>query len=410
MACRRARGELSRTWPVRLGGSRGARRSSRSRSAIGATVLLVAAAAIPAWAADRAEELEELRSAIEGSRERVNAHEADERALLERLEEVDMRLREIARERKTAGRDVDVARKRLAEIEPQLDAAEHALAATRGALAKRAVALYRAGELGSLRVLFASESLPDLLSRASALRRLVRHDAGLVERFQADRDALAALRASASVAAESQAEATLRLNRIVDALKEEKLAKRGLLDRARKDRKTERRMLLELEQAAQALEETIRTLGTRSNADSSGVAGKGFAARKGKIAPPVDAPLGERFGKVVDPDFGTQTFRSGVEFDAELGASVGAVAPGVVRFAGWFRGYGQIVIVDHGDAFHSISGHLEEIKVKVDQRVVASEVLGTVGETGSLRGPSLYFEIRQDGAPVDPARWLSGLK
>ena len=393
-----------------MGAARPARWGARVPSVLGAAVLVLATIALPAAAADRAAELEELRSAIEGSRERVNAHEADERALLERLEEVDKRLREIARERKTAGRDVDVARKRLAEIEPQLEAAEDALAATRGALAKRAVALYRGGELGSLRVLFASESLPDLLSRASALRRLVRHDAGLVERFQADRDALAALQATASVAAESQAEATLRLNRIVAELKEEKLAKRGLLDRARKDRKTERRMLLELEQAAQALEETIRTLGTRASAESSGVAGEGFAARKGKIPPPVDAPLGERFGKVVDPDFGTKTFRSGVEFDAKLGQSVGAVAPGVVRFAGWFRGYGQIVIVDHGDAYHSISGHLEEIKVNVDQRVAANEVLGTVGETGSLRGPSLYFEIRQDGAPVDPARWLTGLK
>jgi septal ring factor EnvC (AmiA/AmiB activator) len=383
------------------------------RSGIRLGVLFCAVAACgasPVGAADREDELKGLRDAIQGSRERVTAHEADERALLERLEEVDKRLRAIASERKTAGRDVDVARKRLAEIEPRLAAAEAALVATRSALAKRAVALYRGGELGSLRVLFASDSLPDLLTRASALRRLVRHDASLVDRFKAERDGLALLRAEASIAAESQAEATERLNRVVAELESEKRGKRELLERARSDRKTERRMLLELEQAAQALEETIRTLGNRSESTSSGVAGQGFAARKGKIDLPVDAAIVERFGRVVDPDFGTQTFRSGVDFGAALGTPVRIVAPGIVRFAGWFRGYGRIVIVDHGDEFHSISGHLDEITVQVDQRVVSGERLGTVGETGSLRGASLYFEIRQGGEPVDPAEWLVGAK
>jgi septal ring factor EnvC (AmiA/AmiB activator) len=108
----------------------------------------------------------------------------------------------------------------------------------------------------------------------------------------------------------------------------------------------------------------------------------------------------------VDPEFQTMTFRSGVDFAAGAGASVRSVAPGVVRFSGWFRGYGRIVIVDHGDAFHSISGHLDEIFVEVENPVEEGQALGTVGETGSLGGPSLYFELRRDGEPIDPVRWL----
>jgi SAM-dependent methyltransferase len=98
--------------------------------------------------------------------------------------------------------------------------------------------------------------------------------------------------------------------------------------------------------------------------------------------------------------------------DAVLSANVVHIAPwavagGIVRFAGWFRGYGRIVIVDHGDGFHSISGHLDEIYVKVGVPVEEGEALGTVGETGSLGGPSLYFELRQDGQPIDPEPWLA---
>ena len=130
--------------------------------------------------------------------------------------------------------------------------------------------------------------------------------------------------------------------------------------------------------------------------------------RKGSLAPPVDAEITAGTGRVVDPEFKTSTFRSGVDFAAPAGTPVRCVALGVVRFAGWFRGYGRIVIVDHGDAFHAVFGHLDEIAVEVGQRVVEGETLGTVGETGSLLGPSLYFELRREGQPVDPEDWFGG--
>lgn len=359
-----------------------------------------------AWGADREQELEGLREAIQGARERVTAHEADERALLERLEEVDKRLRSVSEERDAARRELGRARSRLEEVEPRLEDAERSLARTRRALGARAAALYRAGELGALRVLFSSESLTDMLTRASTLRLLVRHDAELVARFGEERDVLDALRIESSRAVEEAAVARDRLNGLATQLSAERQGKRRILARVRNDRTSERRLLVELEQAAQALEETIRTLGARAKRDGSGVGGVGLAARKGTLEPPVDAAISERFGRVVDPEFRTQTFRSGVDFEAEAGTPVRCIAPGVVRFAGWFRGYGRIVIVDHGDEFHTISGHLDDILVQVDQRVEEGESLGTVGETGSLLGPSLYFEVRQGGAAVDPEPWL----
>lgn len=356
-------------------------------------------------AQDRAEELEGLRDRIQGSRERVTSHEADERALLEQLEEVDRRLMTVTRERDAARREVRDARARLAKFGPALERAQQDLAATQRALAARAVALYRGGEMGPVRVLFSASSLPEMLSRASALRVLVRHDATLVSRLGSERDELEALEAQASRALREREDADEKLTRVAARLADERVGKREILERTRRDRTSERRLLLELEQAAQALEETIRTLGARS-APSGGVAGEGFASRRGQLAPPVVAEIAAPFGKVIDPEFQTTTFRSGVDFGATAGTAVRAVAGGIVRFAGWFRGYGRIVIVDHGDGFHSISGHLDEIHVKVSVPVVEGESLGTVGETGSLAGPSLYFELRQDGKPVDPTPWL----
>ena len=109
---------------------------------------------------------------------------------------------------------------------------------------------------------------------------------------------------------------------------------------------------------------------------------------------------------MVDEDFQTETFRKGVEFAAAAGEPVLAVAPGEVRFTGWFRGYGKIVILDHADRYFTVCGHLEEIDVEVGAAVEAGDRIGSVGETGSLTGPKLYFEIRNGSEALDPADWL----
>jgi septal ring factor EnvC (AmiA/AmiB activator) len=136
------------------------------------------------------------------------------------------------------------------------------------------------------------------------------------------------------------------------------------------------------------------------------VAASGFGQRQGSLVSPVEADIKQHFGRVLDPKFQTATFRSGIDFGAPAGARVQSVGAGFVRFAGWFRGYGRIVIIDHGDAFHSISGHLDEIFVGVGDPIDAGQAIGTVGETGSLGGPSLYFELRRSGEAIDPEVWF----
>ena len=78
-----------------------------------------------------------------------------------------------------------------------------------------------------------------------------------------------------------------------------------------------------------------------------------------------------------------------------------------MRFAGWFRGYGRLVILDHGDRYFTVSGHLAELAVEVGDAVAAGEAIGAVGDTGSLSGARLYFEIRRGSEPLDPRDWLA---
>ena len=159
-----------------------------------------------------------------------------------------------------------------------------------------------------------------------------------------------------------------------------------------------------METATRALEETLVGLG--SSPERPPLEGLDFSKLRGTLELPVAAPIVGEFGRVVDTEFQTQTLRKGVEFLAPFGSPVRAVAAGRVGFAGWFRGYGRLVILDHGDRYFTVSGHLDSIEVEVGEDVGAGHPIGSVGETGSLSGPRLYFEIRRGGRSLDPRQWL----
>ncbi len=377
----------------------------RVRAAAAAWALLIGVG--PAAASERDSDLEELRGAIESSRERVGRFEREERALLERLEEIDRRRSELTVAVRAASAEAVAARRSLSDAESALSEAEASLDRTRRAMARRAVALYKAGEGGPVAVLFSSDSVREFLSRMSTLRAVLGHDARLVDRFRIDREARAAARAEASRAAKDHEAAVGELRARRSALAVEQKGKRTLLASVREDRGQERALLIELERAARALEETVSRLGGGGAGEGFDPGPVDFGSRRGQLAPPVPGAIVGRFGRVVDEEFQTATQRNGLELEAESGDSVLAVAPGLVRFAGWFRGYGRIVILDHGSDFFTVSGHLEEIFVEVDDRVDGGDTIGSAGETGSLSGPSLYFEIRQGSRPLDPAEWLA---
>jgi septal ring factor EnvC (AmiA/AmiB activator) len=363
------------------------------------------ALAAPAGA-DRAEELEALRRAIEEHRERVEAHEREQRSLFETLEEMDRAVEALGRDAESARSEAAEARERLVALEGQEAVLEARLGRVRRALSARSVALYKAGEPGPLRLLFSAESFSDLLRRIEALRLLVDRDRRLIEAVRATAAGLEDARAQARQAAETGEAAAARLAERSSQLERERRARRALLRRVRQDRTRARDALYELEAAAKTLEETLEKLGReprRSGGPASRIA---FARRRGALAAPVDGSLAADFGRVVDREFATETFRNGVEFEAPEGTPVRAVADGEVRFAGWFRGYGKLVILDHGDEYFSVSGHLDRVLVEIGDRVATADVIGAVGQTGSLAGPRLYFELRLGRQALDPRDWF----
>ena len=131
---------------------------------------------------------------------------------------------------------------------------------------------------------------------------------------------------------------------------------------------------------------------------------------------PLHAPLdvhygiGSPFGARHDPFNGREEFHTGIDLDAAYRTLVYSTAPGVVIFTGWKEGYGRTVEIDHGHGIVTLYAHLHRILVAMGERVSAHVKIAQLGSTGRSTGPHLHYEIRLDGRPVDPAKFLEAGK
>lgn len=344
----------------------------------------------------------EARRRAEESAARLLARQ--ERSVLDTLHDAEAALGEARAEWRRTEAERAAAAAALASAEEDERAATAALEGRLEALRPRLLARTRLGPAGGLRVLLESPSLAELVKRRLLLERILSRDVALLgeartarlarERARAER-ALEAVRLAglAEEAEERRAQAEARREERETLLAALRTA-RGFHERAA------------AETAAQAvrLADFVATLPPpRTRQGGPG----GFTARKGRLLRPAPGPVTVGFGRVVNPKFNTVTVQNGVDLAAPAGASVRAVAPGRVVHAGWFKGYGNLVIVDHGEGYHTLFAHLGAMQTAMGEEVDAGHVLGTVGDSGSLKGAYLYFELREKGRPVDPRPWLS---
>ncbi|MGE5300465.1 MAG: murein hydrolase activator EnvC family protein [Acidobacteriota bacterium] len=186
-------------------------------------------------------------------------------------------------------------------------------------------------------------------------------------------------------------------------LADQKRTKETILSSVRKEKVSRQKMLAELKEASRRLLDLIERSSRTDTYTGSGV---GFTRFKGKLPWPADGRIAVPYGSQRDPQYNTPVFRNGVQIETSANSNARAVHEGKVIFAEWFKGFGQLVIVNHGSGYHTLYGNLSEIFSHVGDIIRENQVIGKVGTSGMLNAPGLYFEIRYKGKPLDPAQWL----
>lgn len=158
------------------------------------------------------------------------------------------------------------------------------------------------------------------------------------------------------------------------------------------------------------LEATSETLHTSMSRFLKNSSKRDFHRQKGTLVRPVPGPPTYAFGPRPTTTAAATVRHTGHTWRVDAGTSVRATASGLVVYAQSFEGYGKLVMVDHGAGYHSLYAHLSEIGVKQGDTVRRGETIGASGDTASLDGPKLYFELRKDGDPIDPSPWFLQMK
>ena len=127
---------------------------------------------------------------------------------------------------------------------------------------------------------------------------------------------------------------------------------------------------------------------------------------QGALEWPARGKVFERFGRQRNPKFSTFTINNGLKIEAVAGTPVRAVFQGTVLFSQWFKGYGNLIILDHGNRVFTLYGNLKAPAVAVGDRIATGQPIAGVGESEEASSGHLYFEIRQDNKPEDPQKWL----
>lgn len=287
-------------------------------------------------------------------------------------------------------------------------------------LARRLRTIYKVGKYGDFEVLLMARSFPEILGRYRYLRLVADQDRRLLDRISRLEREVRRNRAGLEIARETLTRARAERLEQERALSRSEGERQRILQRVKSERSQRLEAAEALEEEKRKIQAVLATLErrraerealARREAEAAGRAvpvpeASTLTGEFGELDWPVEGEIIERFGRSTHPVYNTEVINNGIDIRAPRGTPVRTVAAGEVVYADWNGGYGLMVIVHHGDGHYSLYGHLDRALVAVGQRVARDDPVGTVGETGSLVGAKLHFEIREGRRAVDPIEWL----
>jgi septal ring factor EnvC (AmiA/AmiB activator) len=328
-------------------------------------------------------------------------------------------------------RDLDATRRRLRLLEEKRRLLDRQLASTqatleqsivtlgaqRAKLARRLRNLYKFGIEREFEFLLSTRSFGQLMARWDFLVRVAQQDRQLLDDITAKREQVQEAQQVLEInlsRLRRNARDTETQNRRLASLRQER---RSSVETIRTQRESYEAAAAELDKTARSLQKLLADLERKRRAEADRAIAQGrnpqpytgdFARGRGQIEWPVRGAVVGHFGPEKHPRFGTTTLNNGIDIQAVAGTPVQAAGKGRVDYTSEDYGtFGQLVVLNHGDGFYTLYGHLSEILVAQGQEVQPGQSIGRVGDSGtSLKGTVLHFEMRKGGAALNPEDWL----
>lgn len=341
---------------------------------------------------------------LEQKKKKVKEVIKKERSILSRIEDIDKNIQKKQKELKRYDSRILETELKISRRSEEIGQLDGELNIKKKYLRERLRILYKQQYGNYALSLISAKDYQDLIRRSKYISLAAYQDSRIVGEYRNKLTKIISKKKDMEAL-----QSTLRKNKEVaqkknKALHIDRTNKDKLLAAIRSKRSTYEKIIKELEKSSRKLQSLIQKLEKRSIPRS--VRGKGIRASRGQLPWPVNGKVLIPFGKYKDPKFKITVFKNGVELGASPGETPKAVASGRVVYADWFKGYGLLLIINHGNGYHSLYGNLSEIFHKTGDIINKANAVGIVGNSRMLNVPALYFEIRYKGKPVNPAKWL----
>ena len=351
---------------------------------------------------DEQAELKILRRKIAQQENAISKVGKKESAVLKNLQKIGSQLKLKKRELEIYKWNFKNNQKKIFSLEPRLKKAEQKIKSHKKILGLRLRSIYKEGPIFPLRVVFSSNNVTDLMQGLKYMDLIAQQDSQMLqeyltklEKIKQDKSSLYTVRAKLV----SLKKNTVSKKREIEKTKKEKSV---YLKKIKRKKNQSVKVRKELLASSNNLNSLIDKLLIKL------VSGEGLdiSDKKGRLKLPLKGRILNKFGRKRVKEYESYIVYNGINIRVRRGTPVQAVFDGKVLYTGELEGYGNLVIVGHGKEYHSLYGHLDSIKVAANKVVKTGEVIALSGDSGSLEGETLYFELRKNGKPIEPIRWF----
>lgn len=358
----------------------------------------------------------EIETQIESNKAKVSELEENRDNILSEISELDNNMDKLYSEVNNLQAQISQSTNKIEELEERSSELKKELEANKKVMDKRLRVLYKNNGTSYIEILLSAEGFSDFFEKIDIINTLISFDNEEINKFKANQEEL-----DKNIEASSEEKKTLEnAKAIVDANLEELNAKKDkktkLMAKAENELGTAEKLLAQNEAESEEILASItamekaasrpsrggsssqsNTKPSNSGSSSSQVSTNGMYSITGTRYA-ITSPFGYR----TSPVGRGQEFHKGIDIGAPYGAPVYSLKAGTVTYAGWMEGYGNVVVVSHGD-ISTLYAHNSSLSVSVGQTVVGGQQLSNVGSTGWSTGPHIHFEVIKNGTNIDPA-------
>ena len=356
-----------------------------------------------------------LKTEINQLRLKIKTAESRERSASTRITSLDEEISLTAKLIRSLKSEEDKTRKRILQLKGNILKNENELESLRARYKKRVINSYRKGRLTDLERVFSSTTWRQAIYRTQYLKIISDIEKKLTNKIeklliqisQQKLELEAALRDNLNLVRDKQQQISSYRDMRIDREKE--------LNRIRNDKKALSNYIEEKEAGVIQLESIIKKVledkarferELRIRKQQEALKTKSFKALKGQLPWPADGRIIAKFGRQWNSKLKTTTENPGIDIKGQPGSAIRTVLGGVVTTITYIRGYGTTIIVDHGGGFYTVYSHVTNIQTVVDGQVRNGDVIAYMGDSGSINGSKLHFEIWGKGQKLDPEKWL----